>query len=147
MSNIAWIYCTNFEGYFRDQMLSNVRARQTVRDKKKVSKKPEMPMIMAAEVGYRSRGTAARIVAILSNSLIVHEPNTKEINSCLKMNVNAQVLPFKIVPWNISLNHSSLIYEIDYEIFACWPLIIIFLNYDFIHLGPVVSKAFSLNGG
>jgi hypothetical protein len=64
-------------------MLSNVRARQTVRDKKKVSKKPEMPMIMAAEVGYRSRGTAALIVAILSNSLIVHEPNTKEIG-CLQ---------------------------------------------------------------
>ncbi|CAB3984698.1 Hypothetical predicted protein [Paramuricea clavata] len=33
----------------KDQMLSSVRARQSVRDRKKVSKKPEMPMIIAAE--------------------------------------------------------------------------------------------------
>ena len=38
--------------FFREQMLLNIRARQTVREKKKVSKKPEMPMIIAAEVRY-----------------------------------------------------------------------------------------------
>ncbi|XP_028408296.1 uncharacterized protein LOC114530891 isoform X2 [Dendronephthya gigantea] len=33
----------------KEQMLSNIRARQSMRDKKKVSKKPAMPMIIAAE--------------------------------------------------------------------------------------------------
>ena len=33
-------------------MLANMRAREAVRNKNKVSKKPEMPMIIAAEVSY-----------------------------------------------------------------------------------------------
>ena len=33
-------------------MLSDMRARQAIRNKKKVSKKPEMAMIIAAEVSY-----------------------------------------------------------------------------------------------
>lgn len=43
-------------------MLSSLKARQSVREKKKVSKKPEMPMIIAAEVSGLVKNTLYRLV-------------------------------------------------------------------------------------